>query len=214
MDENERLAEAVRTRREELGLRQRDLSSHGGPSLGTTQNVEQARGNYSRRTFAQLDAALSWEPGTAEKILHGELTDLARLPQVLIHPDGREYVATDPGEINTLRFGHGYRWRHQVPTASAALGGLSASVTGTTARAGAATGTGVAGGAVTVEQGDNPFAAWSTMTAEQVVRQAKTLAHMIDLIEQPDAETEALYRRALALRDDLVALQEKRAANR
>jgi hypothetical protein len=67
------LAQAVRDRREQLGLGQIDLAHRGGPSLGTIQNIEQgARERYASRTFAQLDRALVWTPGSARALmLHG-----------------------------------------------------------------------------------------------------------------------------------------------
>lgn len=66
------LAERVRERRVALGLRQSDLEALGGPSNGTVRNIEQAaRTKYSARTLAQLEAALQWPRGTANRILDG-----------------------------------------------------------------------------------------------------------------------------------------------
>lgn len=67
------LAERVRERRLALGLRQGDLEARGGPSNGTVRNIEQAaRTKYSIRTLSQLEAALQWQPGTADRILDGQ----------------------------------------------------------------------------------------------------------------------------------------------
>lgn len=69
------LAQAVRERREQLGLRQSDLATRGGPGLGTVQNIEQgARDVYSSRTVAQLDRALGWASGSSQALLtHGHI---------------------------------------------------------------------------------------------------------------------------------------------
>lgn len=70
------LAGRVRERRVALGLRQSDLEAVGGPSNGTVRNIEQeARTTYSTRTFAQLENALGWNPGTVARILKGEATE-------------------------------------------------------------------------------------------------------------------------------------------
>lgn len=64
------LAAKVRDRRERFGFRQSDLEAHGGPSDGTVRNIEQAaRTKYASRTYAQLETALDWEPGTVARIL-------------------------------------------------------------------------------------------------------------------------------------------------
>lgn len=71
----EALAEAVRRRRDSLRLRQSDLEALGGPGPGTVRNIEQAaRKTYASRTFAQLERALSWPNGTADRILAGTAT--------------------------------------------------------------------------------------------------------------------------------------------
>lgn len=69
----DRLAEAVRQRREQLKLRQNDLESRGGPSGATVRNIEQAaKDKYAPRTYRQIDDALRWPPGTAAKLIVGE----------------------------------------------------------------------------------------------------------------------------------------------
>lgn len=67
-----RLGEAVRARREELGLAQRKLQVRGGPSVVTVGNVEKATGDEpSRLTLAGLDRALDWKSGSAALLLAG-----------------------------------------------------------------------------------------------------------------------------------------------
>lgn len=70
------LADAVRTRREFLGLRQSDLENRGGPSHSSVKNIEQAnREKYSTRTLTGLERALGWPEDTVRKILDGTVTD-------------------------------------------------------------------------------------------------------------------------------------------
>lgn len=69
----ERLAEAVRKRREELDLTQLDVHAAGGPSNTTQTDVENARiETLSRVTARKLDAGLQWEPGSAKRVWNGE----------------------------------------------------------------------------------------------------------------------------------------------
>lgn len=71
------LGDAVALRRHLLHLRQVDIEARGGPGAGTVRNIEQgSRTSYSRRTFVQLDHALGWGSGTAERIVNGEDVDV------------------------------------------------------------------------------------------------------------------------------------------
>lgn len=89
------LGTAVRQRRTVLRLRQSDLESHGGPSGGTVKNIEQAaRERYSPRTFAQLEQALDWKPGTVETILAGTAD-----PDPEKWVRAGEEIGTPPGRI-------------------------------------------------------------------------------------------------------------------
>lgn len=66
------LASAVRTRRETLGLRQKDISTRGGPSYETIRLIEKGEpGSYQPRTLAGLDRSLAWKAGTTQAILNG-----------------------------------------------------------------------------------------------------------------------------------------------
>ena len=67
-----RLAEALRTRRERLGLSQYDIAAAGGPSHQTLRNLEQAKpAQYQSRTFSSLEKILGWGKGTIADILAG-----------------------------------------------------------------------------------------------------------------------------------------------
>jgi hypothetical protein len=71
-----RLANAVRTRRAELGLAQDSLTQHGGPGELTVRKIEHAEPvQYRERTMAQLETALQWKPGTVRGILSGTASD-------------------------------------------------------------------------------------------------------------------------------------------
>lgn len=68
----QRLAEAVRTRRTQLGLAQGSLASRGGPSVVTVGQIERGQAeNVQPLTLAGLDTALAWPAGTAASILYG-----------------------------------------------------------------------------------------------------------------------------------------------
>jgi transcriptional regulator with XRE-family HTH domain len=70
------LADAVRDRRDELGLRQADVGRHGGPSTGTVRNIESAaRTGYSGRTLRQIERALQWPSGHVDRVLAGDAVD-------------------------------------------------------------------------------------------------------------------------------------------
>lgn len=67
-----RLGEAVKKRRERLGLTQDDLRGLGGPSNTTVSQIEQgAAETVSPLVQRKLDASLSWEAGTARALLEG-----------------------------------------------------------------------------------------------------------------------------------------------
>ena len=67
-----RLAAALRTRRERLGMTQEDVNARGGPSHQTLRLLENARpGVYQSRTFTTLEKVLGWSEGTIADILAG-----------------------------------------------------------------------------------------------------------------------------------------------
>lgn len=68
----EALADAVRARRRELGLRQQDLRPLGGPSHESIRLFESGtEREYRRNTIAQLENALGWMPGAVRRIIDG-----------------------------------------------------------------------------------------------------------------------------------------------
>lgn len=75
------LAEAVRRRRDELGLSQGDLKSRSGPGVVTVGNVERCDDPPpSRGTLAGLDRSLDWPLGTAAGLLAGRSVGPAGQP--------------------------------------------------------------------------------------------------------------------------------------
>lgn len=67
-----RLADAVRQRRDELGMTQEEVAAAGGPSTATMRLLEGALGtSYRSRTFTQLERALAWTRGTVRHVLDG-----------------------------------------------------------------------------------------------------------------------------------------------
>lgn len=69
----ERLGEAIRARRAQLGLTQQDVSRSGGPSDFTLSAIEQGTPRtYHQRTKMALERVLRWKSGAVESILAGE----------------------------------------------------------------------------------------------------------------------------------------------
>lgn len=68
-----RLAGAVRSRRDELGLTQVELATKAGISEPTLRVIEGARRrSYQKATLRALSQALGWTPDGAQRILGGE----------------------------------------------------------------------------------------------------------------------------------------------
>lgn len=71
-DEITRLGEHVSARRRELGLSQLDVWKAGGPSNSTLTGLENGTAKtVSSSTLKKLDHSLSWESGSALRILNG-----------------------------------------------------------------------------------------------------------------------------------------------
>lgn len=76
-----RLGEAVKARRARLGRTQVDVWQAGGPANSTLTSIESgAQTVISTVTLRKLDTGLSWEPGTAARILNGEQPNPIRTP--------------------------------------------------------------------------------------------------------------------------------------
>lgn len=68
----ERLANAVKARRQWLQLSHSGLARRGGPSHETVRLVEaQGRPSFRDLTLSQLDRALQWKPGIARQVVDG-----------------------------------------------------------------------------------------------------------------------------------------------
>src|SRR4051812_38664070 len=70
----DQLAEAVRARRTELGLKQVDVATAGHVSVDVIRNIEHRRRTPKRvnpRTARAIEDALDWEPGSIEDTLAG-----------------------------------------------------------------------------------------------------------------------------------------------
>ena len=89
------LAEAVRTQRDLLGLRQKDMAHEGGPSYETMRLIERGTpppsGAYQSRTITGLEKALRWKPGTVQNILNGAA---GNDPAAWVDDTPRSYGAT------------------------------------------------------------------------------------------------------------------------
>ena len=80
------LSTAVRNRRDQCGWTQLDIAARGGPSIDRIQAIEAARTDrYSARTFAKLEHALDWEPGSCRAILDGGNSTQRRSPAQTSH---------------------------------------------------------------------------------------------------------------------------------
>lgn len=67
------LGRLVKQRRIELRLGQAAVNAAGGPSVGVISRIENAKQTfYEDRVFADLERALRWKAGSAEKILQGK----------------------------------------------------------------------------------------------------------------------------------------------
>jgi hypothetical protein len=78
--ERVRFGQIVRARREELGLRQEEVTELGGPSDTTQGRIENASGpvpNVSTRNM--LDAPLGWAAGSAARVWAGGEPEVAAL---------------------------------------------------------------------------------------------------------------------------------------
>lgn len=68
----QRLSEAVRERRETLGMTQQDVQAAGGPAVATMRILEGARQeNYRGVILSRLEKALRWTPGSVQRVLGG-----------------------------------------------------------------------------------------------------------------------------------------------
>lgn len=79
-DAHKRAGDLVRSRREDIGLRQADVD---GVSTATLTKIENGiAGNYRRSTFRKIENALTWEAGSIERVLSGSKTE----PELLNPP--------------------------------------------------------------------------------------------------------------------------------
>ena len=80
-NELERLAKAVRLRREELGLRQDQMRNRGGPSTTKLTEIERAMPPApTAGTLRKLDVSLGWAAGSAAAVLAGGEPRIAVAP--------------------------------------------------------------------------------------------------------------------------------------
>ena len=69
----EKLGEAVRERRIDLGLTQEQLAERGGPSTPTLRAIENNRaGRLSPRLRRSLERTLQWSAGSVDQVLAGQ----------------------------------------------------------------------------------------------------------------------------------------------
>lgn len=111
----EKLAEAVKARRNELGLTQADIGRLGGPSPALVGAIENNRvDQLSPRMRRGLDEALQWEPGSVSKVLAGGQA-------TAINPRS----PTEPGVLDPARWGGAAPLIAKVEQVELALNGLT-----------------------------------------------------------------------------------------
>ncbi|OZF01256.1 XRE family transcriptional regulator [Rhodococcus sp. 14-2686-1-2] len=72
MQDHRRFAQAVRERRQQLGLSRVQVRDRGGPSEPTLTRIERAEiSDPSPATLAKLDSGLAWTAGSAARLLSG-----------------------------------------------------------------------------------------------------------------------------------------------
>ncbi len=111
----EKLAEAVKARRKELGLDQADIRQLGGPSASIVSAIENNhQTQLSPRLRRGLDEALQWEPGSVSRVLAGGQA-------TAINPAS----PTDPGVLDPQRWGGAAPLIAKVEQVQLALNGLT-----------------------------------------------------------------------------------------
>lgn len=111
----EKLAEAVKARRNELGLAQADIARLGGPSASIVSALENNhQTQLSPRLRRGLDEALQWEAGSVSKVLAGGQATAINPPS-----------PTDPGVLDPARWGSAAPLIAKVEQAQLALNGLT-----------------------------------------------------------------------------------------
>lgn len=111
----EKLAEAVKARRNELGLTQADIGRLGGPSPAIMGAIENNRATQlSPRLRRGLDEALQWEAGSVSRVLAGGQA-------TAINP----VSPTDVGVADPERWGGAAPLIAKVEQAQLALNGLT-----------------------------------------------------------------------------------------
>lgn len=67
-----RLGTAVKSRRQQMGYTQQDVTRDGGPSDTTQTGIELGTASgVSAATLRKLDTALRWQPGSAKAVMDG-----------------------------------------------------------------------------------------------------------------------------------------------
>jgi transcriptional regulator with XRE-family HTH domain len=95
----ERLGEAIRARRAQLGMTQQEVAQGGGPSDVTLSAIEQGTPRtYHQRTKMALERALRWRSGAVESILAGEDPAGWELPETPL-------AAENPTEVTSAGMG-------------------------------------------------------------------------------------------------------------
>lgn len=71
-DSRRPIAQAIRQRREALGLSQDDAAQRAGLSVSTWRNAESGRTKLAQPTRERIEDALEWEQGTLRSLAAGE----------------------------------------------------------------------------------------------------------------------------------------------
>jgi transcriptional regulator with XRE-family HTH domain len=106
----DRIAQAFRTRREELGLTRHQLAMRGGPSIGPIARFEGNKRRWPKTTAIRTRwaLALGWEPDAWERVARGEE------PLEIESDEVEEILRSLETDIHRLRKALQFRRRRQA----------------------------------------------------------------------------------------------------
>lgn len=95
----DRIADAFRARREELGLTRHDVAGRGGPSIGPIARFEGNKRRWPKTTAIRTRwaLALGWEPDAWERVARGEE------PREIENDEVEEILSSLESDLHRLR---------------------------------------------------------------------------------------------------------------
>lgn len=99
------VADAVKERREHLGMRQEDITAAGGPSKALMYQLESgATKSYQDVKIANLEKALRWSPGSVKAVRDGQQpSELSEAPSPEIADEVEPTTLTWHGWTITIK---------------------------------------------------------------------------------------------------------------